>query len=241
MLRFFRHIRKKLIEQDNVRKYLLYTIGEIALVMIGILLALQVNNWNEQRKMQNLSDEFTVRIMEDLDRLVQRSEDQSKKNQDILESVTKTQRLLVRGTPLNDSEKEIVDFAILWFPRTTYQLPNMLTYEEMKESGQLNLIDDISLRNELAEFYSFLLQVESVYDQLGNNIESQFDVYNRHIKANTNPENLEIEYSYDFEAMTIDEEFINTFSRMTVHWRGLVFFMEAVHRDGISLKEKMSS
>jgi len=49
MFRFFRSIRKKLIEEDNVRKYLLYAIGEILLVVIGILIALQVNNWNEQQ------------------------------------------------------------------------------------------------------------------------------------------------------------------------------------------------
>jgi hypothetical protein len=49
MLKFFRTIRKKLIEEDNVRKYLLYAIGEILLVVIGILIALQVNNWNEER------------------------------------------------------------------------------------------------------------------------------------------------------------------------------------------------
>ena len=50
MLRFLRHIRKKLMEQNKISSYLFYAIGEIALVMIGILLALQVNNWNEQRK-----------------------------------------------------------------------------------------------------------------------------------------------------------------------------------------------
>ena len=45
MLRIFHHIRKTLMEQNKVRSYVLYAIGEIALVMIGILLALQVNNW----------------------------------------------------------------------------------------------------------------------------------------------------------------------------------------------------
>jgi len=49
MLKFFRTIRKKLIEQYKVRKYLLYALGEIMLVVFGILIALQVNNWNEQR------------------------------------------------------------------------------------------------------------------------------------------------------------------------------------------------
>ena len=47
MITLFRKIRKKLIEDDNIRKYLLDAIGEIPLVVIGILIALQVNNWNE--------------------------------------------------------------------------------------------------------------------------------------------------------------------------------------------------
>jgi len=54
MLRFFRQIRKTLIEQDNIRKYLLFAIGEILLVVIGIFIALQVNNWNEERKLNLL-------------------------------------------------------------------------------------------------------------------------------------------------------------------------------------------
>ncbi|MFC2148575.1 hypothetical protein ACFLR9_08420 [Bacteroidota bacterium] len=49
MLRFFRQIRKRLLTDNKFSKYLLYAVGEILLVVIGILIALQVNNWNEQR------------------------------------------------------------------------------------------------------------------------------------------------------------------------------------------------
>lgn len=66
MIKFFRSIRKKLIEEDNVRKYLLYAIGEIALVVIGILLALQVNNWNEERKLSLLEISYYENLLEDL-------------------------------------------------------------------------------------------------------------------------------------------------------------------------------
>jgi len=50
MITLFRRIRQKLIATGSITKYLLYAIGEILLVVIGILIALQVNNWNEERK-----------------------------------------------------------------------------------------------------------------------------------------------------------------------------------------------
>jgi len=50
MIKFFRKIRCDLIEKNKTRKYLKYAIGEIVLVVIGILIALQINNWNENQK-----------------------------------------------------------------------------------------------------------------------------------------------------------------------------------------------
>lgn len=49
MLKFFRRIRRKLLEEGNLKRYLIYAVGEILLVVIGILIALQVNNSNQQR------------------------------------------------------------------------------------------------------------------------------------------------------------------------------------------------
>ena len=50
MIKFFRKIRQKMLTENKFSKYLLYAIGEIILVVIGILIALQVNNWNQDRK-----------------------------------------------------------------------------------------------------------------------------------------------------------------------------------------------
>ena len=50
MLRFLRRVRQRLLAENGFRKYLLYAIGEILLVVIGILIALQINNWNEEKK-----------------------------------------------------------------------------------------------------------------------------------------------------------------------------------------------
>ena len=50
MIKFFRKIRQNLLSEENTGNYLKYALGEIVLVVIGILMALQINNWNEQRK-----------------------------------------------------------------------------------------------------------------------------------------------------------------------------------------------
>ena len=239
MIKFFRKIRQNLLSEGKTGKYLKYAIGEIILVVFGILIALQINTWNEGRKDEIRASNYVNRISEDLDRSINRSTSLAKLNKSILKSVTDTQKFLERGTELNAEEKEIVDFAFLWFPRTTYQLPNMLTYEEMKESGDLYLIKDIELRNELAEFYSYLKQVESIYEKLSRDIESQFTVYNSQIRAHTNPETLDITFNYQFQKLSDDNLFINTFSRMTIHWRGFVYFMDRVNRLSIELKSKI--
>lgn len=66
MINLFRSIRQKLLSENKFSKYLLYAIGEIALVMIGILLALQVNNWNEQQKDNATEQKLLTALQEDL-------------------------------------------------------------------------------------------------------------------------------------------------------------------------------
>ena len=67
MIKFFRHIRKRLIGENRFSKYLLYAIGEIILVVIGILIALQINNWNEARKNTKTENEYYCRLLEDFE------------------------------------------------------------------------------------------------------------------------------------------------------------------------------
>ena len=66
MIKFFRHIRKSLLMENNTGKYFKYAIGEIVLVVIGILIALQINNWNEYRKQQDTLNNIYVTIKTDL-------------------------------------------------------------------------------------------------------------------------------------------------------------------------------
>lgn len=66
MIKFFRKIRQKLLSEGKTEKYLKYSIGEIVLVVIGILIALQINNWNENRKERSSIKEYLTEVRENM-------------------------------------------------------------------------------------------------------------------------------------------------------------------------------
>jgi DNA-directed RNA polymerase beta' subunit len=65
MIKIFRQIRQRLIKEHKVSKYLLYAIGEIILVVIGILIALSINNWNENRKVNLEEKSYLKRLLQE--------------------------------------------------------------------------------------------------------------------------------------------------------------------------------
>ena len=62
MIKFFRKIRQRLLTENKFSKYLFYAIGEIVLVVIGILIALQINNWNNNR----IEDQVETNILKEI-------------------------------------------------------------------------------------------------------------------------------------------------------------------------------
>ncbi|MFH4969391.1 DUF6090 family protein [Gaetbulibacter sp. M240] len=67
MIKFFRHFRQNLLSEGNTVKYLKYAIGEIILVVIGILIALQINNWNEDRKIEDIKQNYYQQLIADME------------------------------------------------------------------------------------------------------------------------------------------------------------------------------
>lgn len=66
MIKFFRRIRQKLLSENKFNKYLIYAIGEIILVVFGILIALSINNWNDQRKSEARTKHLLEQIQKEL-------------------------------------------------------------------------------------------------------------------------------------------------------------------------------
>lgn len=172
MITLFRRIRKKLIATGTISKYLLYAIGEILLVVIGILIALQVNNWNEQRVLNNQLQTYFEQIRDEL------SANQEYLNSRIgdQEAVVRLNRrsLLLLKTENPDSLKQLEHtlgaLGTAW--TTSYNYP-ILT--EFLNSGLLPKVQNADLKEKISELNLFINNTETfnsfIQTQYLNNIE----------------------------------------------------------------------
>ena len=152
MLKFFRSIRKKLIEEDNVRKYLFYAVGEILLVVIGILIALQVNNWNENRK---LSEE-RVRLIQSIESDFETNRTRLKVAADFYGEIN---HALIRFKRLSGSDnRQLQRDSLLYYASFTFEHmeiePAMSAYHTAVSSGKLEMVDNKKVVGLFTEFLS---------------------------------------------------------------------------------------
>lgn len=152
MLHFLRHIRQKLILQENVRKYLLYAFGEIVLVVIGILIALQVNNWNENRKEHQRELQYLDRLADNIRTDLEVFEDNILFYEEVQEAGILALSYL-EGKDL--TEYSNWDILISFFNASQIwpMIIESSTYEELKSSGELSLINNVRLRDRMAFYY----------------------------------------------------------------------------------------
>jgi len=156
MIKFFRKIRQKMLTENKFGKYLLYAIGEILLVVIGILIALQINNQNDLKKARVKEVHYLNNIKTDLKINIQELDDYIK---------TRTQGIKaaniiiehIEGKPIDDLE----EFNALGVPIYNWQKfhQNNNTFQELVSSGNLALISNDSIKNTL-------LDLETLYKKL---------------------------------------------------------------------------
>lgn len=150
MLRFFRHIRKRLMEQKRIRTYVLYAAGEILLVMIGILLALQVNNWNDVAKERKMEQRYLLQIFEDF------RQDSLQLAEQITNSdyqVDRKLRLLDYMDGNANAPDSLIDhFNAQWTMLFSFN-PTTRTIDEITASGTLDVFRDQEVKNTLLQLY----------------------------------------------------------------------------------------
>ena len=149
MIKFFRHIRQRMIKENRVSKYLLYAIGEIVLVVIGILIALQLNNWNGEQKRSKQEVELLVEMRENLANDLADCRYNIGMNERLLFGNEMVLKHLTERTPFHDSLR--VHYGQLF--GGTQQTANTSAFDNLKSIG-FGLIQNDSLRRSITTLYS---------------------------------------------------------------------------------------
>jgi hypothetical protein len=149
MTRLFRRIRQELAAQNKVAKYLRYAVGEILLVVVGILLALQVNNWNKDR----LEHKETKTLLSNLNIDVEANINKLNEQQDGLRYRKEWADFVLKSL----DEQKVTDSALFiasiirvgWIMDYSQTFP---TYNEIVSSGKLSYIKSESLKKALVKY-----------------------------------------------------------------------------------------
>jgi len=171
MIKFFRKIRQNLLMENKTGKYLKYAIGEIALVVIGILIALQINNWNETQKQNREEISILKNLHENLKQAKLQSTSFIENEEKLRESL-----IMVLGINANKEQEHMVSITDSTFKDLMWsfesQIPVINTYSDIKSTGKLSVIKNREIResfnglelaiNELNNLVSDRLKVQQL-------------------------------------------------------------------------------
>ena len=175
MIKFFRKIRQKLISENKFSKYLIYAIGEIILVVIGILIALQVNNWNQNKNSENKTLISLSSLAEELNS----NKKVLKSNIDLIKFDIQTGLNLVDSLNNNSVSKEnkntyLLDKILELGPVRVRSLTTN-SLEEMISSGSYSTINSETIKENLLAYNS---EIENMNYEL-----QRFEEYWRTIES----------------------------------------------------------
>ncbi|SNS51001.1 hypothetical protein SAMN05421640_0452 [Ekhidna lutea] len=161
MIFLFRKIRRKLMQKNKVTTYLLYAIGEIILVVIGIFIAIQLNNLNENRKLQNKKNVYYCKLLEDvrqdqhqLERLVHETDERIYHSNKLL-GLLQQEAL----DPLEIANEMLASVSLVTF---TFK-PSVSAFDDIKSSGNIGLLDE-EIKEKLLAYYSNIEGIVDVVD-----------------------------------------------------------------------------
>jgi len=167
MIRLFRKIRQQLLSEDKYPIYLVYAAGEILLVVIGILLALQIDNWNDQRKERIRELNYLHAIKNDLELNRKEVESFIQQKQTAIESANIVIKYFENDTIYNPSYFNLHNLNVSI--STRFEEKNN-TFKELENSGQLALISNKEIKNLLLDMDLIYRRIEFWTDHLYNDL-----------------------------------------------------------------------
>jgi hypothetical protein len=136
------------MEKNKTGKYLKYAIGEIVLVVIGILIALSINNWNEDRKLRNQEFNILTEIKSNLETTLKNFENDTLYNLNTIQELYKIKRYIVNDLAYNNE----LDYAFGIFQNWSSPYPILNAYKTLQTKG-LDIISNEKLRSDIVTLY----------------------------------------------------------------------------------------
>jgi hypothetical protein len=175
MIKLFRKIRQKILSENKFNKYLIYAVGEVILVVVGILIALQVNNWNEERKLNLESKAIYVALNSEFNnnRIV------LKKRIDHLEEANKNVAIILSYINKKEASFKSINIDSIFVESLEYgnYNPANSSIQELISSGKLNLIKDDDLKLNLFNWLQLLQDTNEDFKNQDLQHQTQLAVY----------------------------------------------------------------
>ena len=172
MIRLFKKIRHQLLQEDRYSIYILYATGEVVLVMVGILLALQIDNWNSNRNQDRLEQDYYLKLLEDVNQDRMQIEKHLNENEDRIGHSNKLIHLLQQANP---DRNEITQHLLGSISKTTYTFkPSLAAFQDLISSGNLNILKDNYIKTMMIDYYSVL---EGYTDVIDVNSDQTVEIY----------------------------------------------------------------
>jgi len=149
MIKVFRKIRQKMLTENKFSKYLLYAIGEIVLVTLGILIALTINQNNKDKNNNKLLDLYIIQLN---DEIIHNIKNLNENKDNTIRTIAELDTLrYILVTKDYNNPKFLLKSGSLY--DTYFFDPRTTTFENLKFSGDLKLFKDLILRNSISEAY----------------------------------------------------------------------------------------
>ncbi|NRD22360.1 hypothetical protein HNV10_03850 [Winogradskyella litoriviva] len=205
MIKFFRKIRKKTLSENKFGKYLTYAIGEIILVVIGILIALSINNHNNNRQQRKIEQAYLLSLQSEFKTNLEKINNCLTENYNQVKAVENMLTLFDDNVRDTISEKEISNIIFSVFKGVPTFIPSKGVLTDIISSGNLNLIQNEKLRQEIASFDSTLdlLKIQEVSTH-----EMQKELQNQ-LNENGSVRKVLINRGFNFEHRSISDNASN--------------------------------
>ncbi|SMD42785.1 hypothetical protein SAMN00777080_1350 [Aquiflexum balticum DSM 16537] len=228
MISLFRKIRQKLLSENRVTRYLVYAIGEILLVVIGILIALSINNWNENRKDNLLMKKYTENLISELKSDLLMYDELDDRNKRVAKNIQSYFAYYNSNQPNLDtliSKRDTLKANLRIFASSTYTIQDLISTGNLRLFPSQTKTEILKSQRTLEEKSIYVKETFKGITSLIRELDKKDDLLFRHHYSTKQHESVRNwRYNLDSDKYLLD-------NNLSVRFLNLFSFQESVNDD----------